>query len=94
MNVRNLMFSLSNSLKARTGQLAALRDPVIMKKKWDAERQLRQAIRQDAELSRRYGGLFTRIGEIQEAKEELGPSYGAFYAFGHPVYSSATVRRA
>ncbi|NIR46285.1 MAG: S46 family peptidase [Gemmatimonadetes bacterium] len=94
MNVRNLMFSLSNSLKARTGQLAALRDPLIMKKKWDAERQLRQAIREDAELNRHYGGLFRRLERIQEAKEELGPSYGAFYAFGSPAFSSATLRRA
>ncbi len=38
--LRNATFGLSNSLKASTGRLAALNDPVIMARKADAERQL------------------------------------------------------
>jgi uncharacterized protein YecT (DUF1311 family) len=94
LNVRNLMFGLSNSLKARTGQLEALGDPVIMRKKWDAERQLREAMRADAELNTRYGAVFDRLAEIQTEKSALAPEYGAFYAFGDATYSSATMRRA
>jgi hypothetical protein len=94
MNVRNMMFGLSNSLKARTGQLEALRDPVTMKRKWDAERLLMEAIGQNAELNDQYGSLFERLAEIQSGKAALARSYGAYYALGNPRYSAATMRRA
>jgi hypothetical protein len=94
LDIRNLMFGLSNSLKARRGQLEALRDPLIMARKWDAERQLREAIRDDAELSEQYGALFERIAEIQGDKANYRASYGAFYALTNPVYASRTLRRA
>jgi hypothetical protein len=94
MNISNRMFGLSNSLKARTGQLAALRDPMIMARKLDAERQLQAAIGESAELSERYGTLFDRLAEIQEEKASLAGPYGAFYALRDPVYSSMTLSRA
>jgi hypothetical protein len=94
LDIRNLMFGLSNSLKARRGQLEALRDPLIMARKWNAERQLRGAIREDVELSERYGALFDRIAEIQRDKANYRASYGAFYALTNPVYASRTLRRA
>jgi hypothetical protein len=94
MNIRNRMFGLSNSLKARRGQLSALRDPMIMVRKWDAERQLREAIREDAELSERYGALFDRIAEIQQGKTEYRASYGAFYALTDARYACRTLLRA
>jgi hypothetical protein len=94
MNIGNRIFSLSNSLKARTGQLAALRDPMIMARKSDAERQLEVAIGESAELSERYGGLFDRLAAIQQEKATLGASYGAFYELGNPTYSSTTLSRA
>jgi len=94
MNIINVMFGLSNSLKARTGQLAALRDPMIMARKADAERQLQAAIAEDAALSEQYGAVFGRLAEIQEDKAALGPLYGAFYGLGNPAYSSTTLSRA
>ncbi|MGD2151856.1 MAG: S46 family peptidase [Gemmatimonadales bacterium] len=94
MNISNVMFGLSNSLKARTGQLAALRDPTIMARKLDAERQLRAAIAASAELNERYGALFDRLAEIQADKGSLSASYGAFYGLGSPGYSSTTLSRA
>jgi hypothetical protein len=94
MNVRNMMFGLSNSLKARTGQLAALRDPVIMARKRDAERQLKEAIAAERALSERYGALFGRLAEIQRGKSALAAPYGAFYELGSPRYGSVTLRRA
>jgi hypothetical protein len=93
MNVLNMMFGLSNSLKARTGQLAALNDPVIMRRKWDAERALRDSIAARPELME-YSELFNRITEIQAGKSASYDSYGAFYALGNPTYSSALIRRA
>jgi hypothetical protein len=94
MNIGNRMFGLSNSLKARTGQLAALSDPMIMARKSDAERQLQAAIGEGAELSDRYAALFDRLAAIQRDKAPLGVSYGAFYALGNPTYSSTTLARA
>ncbi|MGD2217072.1 MAG: S46 family peptidase [Gemmatimonadales bacterium] len=94
MNIGNRMFGLSNSLKARTGQLAALRDPMIMARKADAERELQAAIAESAELSERYGALFDRLAEIQRDKASLAAPYGAFYALGNPTYSSTTLSRA
>ncbi len=94
LNISNQMFGLSNSLKARTGQLAALRDPEIMARKSDAERQLQAAIGESAELSRRYGALFDRLAAIQQEKAALAASYGAFYALGDGTYSSTTLSRA
>jgi hypothetical protein len=94
MNIRNRMFGLSNSLKARTGQLAALRDPAMMMRKWDAERRLRMAISEDAQLNARYGAAFAGLAEIQNGKRSLAAAYGAFYSLGSPAYESATLRRA
>ncbi|UCF20900.1 MAG: S46 family peptidase [Gemmatimonadota bacterium] len=94
MNIRNLMFGLSNSLKASTGRLTALNDPVIMRKKLDAERQLREVIAADAKLSKGYGELFDQLAEIQAAKQQHGGSYGAFLALGNPRLGSVTLRRA
>jgi hypothetical protein len=63
--LRNRMFGLSNSLKASGGRLAALNDPVIMARKADAERRLREAIAADPQLSADYGDVFDRLAEIQ-----------------------------
>jgi hypothetical protein len=92
--VRNRMFGLSNSLKARTGQLEALRDPVIMTKKWDAERRLREAINERAELRARYGRVFASLSDIQEGKRRQADRYGAFYQLASSRYGSAILRRA
>ncbi|MGD8699243.1 MAG: S46 family peptidase [Gemmatimonadales bacterium] len=94
LDVRNRMFGLSNSLKARSGQLEALRDPVIMTKKWDAERQLWEAINASAELRARYGGVFASISDIQEEKRRLSDRFGAFYGLASSRYGSAVLRRA
>jgi hypothetical protein len=92
--VRNRMFSLSNSLKATVGRLEALHKPVIMARRAAAEHALREAIAERPELAARYGGLFDRMAEIQEAKVALAAPFAAFYRLGSPTYSSATVLRA
>ncbi len=94
MDVRNRMFSLSNSLKASTGRLAALEDEGIMARKADAERQLREAIAASPELSERYGGVLGRLAEIQDELRSLAAPTAAFYRLAHATYGSATMRRA
>ncbi len=94
MNIRNRMFGLSNSLKASGGRLAALRDPVIMAKKRDAERQLKEAMRKDTGLTERYGSLFERIAGVQQGRYQYAREFGAFLAMGNPGLESALLLRA
>ncbi len=91
-DIRNRMFGLSNSLKANTGRLAALRDPVIMARKRDAERQLREAIAGRADLQR-FAGVLDRIAALQERKRALAAEYGAF-AYVQSSVAPALFRRA
>jgi len=94
LDLRNSMFSLSNSLKASLGRIDALGDPTIIARKADADRQLGEAIAADPDLSAAYGGLFEQIAEVQAGKRELAHPYGAFLAFGSGRLESTFMRRA
>ncbi|MBI4544673.1 MAG: S46 family peptidase, partial [Gemmatimonadetes bacterium] len=94
LDIRNKAFRLSNSLKAYTGRLAALRDPDIMARKRGAERGLRDSIAARPALRRRYGDVIDRIAALQRERAPLAASYGAFVLFGNATYGSATLRRA
>ncbi len=78
MGLRDQMFSLSNSLKANSGRLEALKDPIIMARKADGERLFQEALTADPELSGRWGSLLDDIAEIQREKMALGAEYAAF----------------
>ena len=93
-NLRNTMFGLSNSLKASSGRLAALNDPVIMARKADAEQKLRAAIAADAGLSTRFGEVFDRLEAIQEERRAVGREQAAFLQMDNRGFSSALQRRA
>jgi hypothetical protein len=91
--IRNQMFGLSNSLKASSGRLAALQDPVIMARKADAERQLRSAIDEDPALSQRYARVFDRLSDIQTERRSVAREYAAFLGMDQR-FASALQRRA
>ncbi len=93
-NLRNSMFGLSNSLKASSGRLAALNDPVIMARKADAEANLRAAIAADPQLAARYGDVFERLEEIQAERRTVGREQAAFLQMDNRGFSSALQRRA
>jgi hypothetical protein len=93
LDIRNRMFSLSNSLKAAIGRLDALHSDLVMAKRRDAERALQQRIAERTELSAQYGDLFDRMAAVQQQKAELAEFYGAFFQLGHPVYGSQAMRR-
>ncbi len=78
MGLRDQMFGLSNSLKANSGRLDALRDPVIMARKADGERLFQAALEGDPELNAEWGGLIRDVARIQGEKAALGPEYSAF----------------
>jgi hypothetical protein len=93
-DIRNRMFGLSNSLKASSGRLAALRDPSIMARKRDAERALREAIAAKPDLQRQFGDVLDRLAALQQRKAPLGPALGALGQLTNPAISPATLRRA
>ena len=93
MDLRNQMFGLSNSLKANTGRLEALKDPVIMARKADGERLFREALARDPELQGRFGELLGRVAAIQEEKRAVGPELAAFASLGRSNTESALLRR-
>jgi Peptidase S46 len=94
LDMRNWMFGVSNSLKSSDGRLGALRDPVVMGKRRDFERQLAESIAAHRDLEARYGTLLPRMADVQRRKAALAPAFRAFAYFGNGFAGSALVRRA
>jgi hypothetical protein len=94
MGVRDMMFSLSNSLKAYTGRAAALQDPAVVARKAAGERQLIDSIEVRPGLAAEVGGVLAEIAEIQAQKRTHAPAYAAFLSVANPSYTAATIRRA
>ncbi len=93
LDIRNQIFSLSNSEKAYTGMVQGLHDPVILARKADAERRLRAAIAQDPRLASQYGDLVAEMADVQESKRRLAADVRAFTALGAPSWTSAVLLR-
>lgn len=55
------LFGIENSRKLFVGRLAGLQDPAIMKKKADAEAELRQKVSSDAQLNAQYGDAWQLV---------------------------------
>lgn len=94
MGLRNTMFGLSNSLKAWSGRLDALRDPVIMARKADFERAFADSIRRADELRERFGGVMDNLAALQAERRQLADRFGAFLMLGSGSAGSATLARA
>jgi len=94
VDVRNRALSISNSLKAYSGRLAALRDPAILARKRASEELLQAEIESNRELRMRYGGLWSEIAGIQVQRRPLAAPAAAFDQLARAGYESSTVRRA
>jgi hypothetical protein len=70
--VRQDLFSVENSLKAYSGQLAGLRDTLLVAQKIAWERDLRQRVNAAAD-ARQYADVWDRLAEIQRQKLTLNP---------------------
>ncbi len=68
MDLRTLMYSLSNREKSLGGRLEALRDPAVMARRADSERILRDSIRARPALEAKYGRLFEQLAAVQQEK--------------------------
>jgi len=93
MGVRNMMFSLSNSLKAYRGRAAALQSPLVVGRKAAGERELVDAITARPALAG-VGSVLEEIADIQAEKRALGPAYAAFLSVTNASFSAALMRRA
>jgi hypothetical protein len=69
-DVREDLFSVENSLKAYSGQLAGLRDTLLVARKIAWERDFRQRLSSSPEATR-FGDVWDRIAELQRRKLEL-----------------------
>ncbi len=93
MDLRNTMFGFSNSLKAYSGRLDALRTPEIMTRKRLAQEAFMDSIQADPTLRAAYGGTVDSIAAIQAEKGTLADRYGAFRVITSSTGSPAVLRR-
>jgi len=94
MDLRNTIFGFLNSLKAYTGIVGGLHDPVKIAKRKDHEREFQAAIEADPTLRTEYGDLIPRMAELQTQKREVSDALSSFLALGHPELGSSTLARA
>jgi hypothetical protein len=91
---QNRIFGLSNTEKLFNGRWKGLHNPEYMARRRDNERQFREAIANDPELSAKYAGLLDQMAQLEEQRMAYGPDYAAFIAFGSPNYDGAALARA
>ncbi|MDT8341275.1 MAG: S46 family peptidase, partial [Longimicrobiales bacterium] len=93
-DLRNDWFGAMNAVKSFTGQIEGLHDPVILAKRADTDRQFLATLAADSVLGEKYGGLIEEMAELQQAKRELAPGYGAFLGLTADGFASPTLHRA
>ena len=93
-DLRNSLFSLENQRKAMEGQIAGMRDPVILARRRAAQEEVLEGLRHDPLLIEEYGDVFDEMKELQDEKRELEKGFGAFLALTAPDFASPTLQRA
>lgn len=73
----NDYFSLTNALKAYTGELQGLRNRELMGRKREFERRFRQAVAADSTLTAQYGDLWDEIADLRAQIAEVAPRLNA-----------------
>ena len=84
--LQNRLFGISNSLKAYTGMLKGLRDPILMQKKIDFERKFQEAVHSNPNLNSKYGNLWNKIAGTQNQLRGISNEYFALNL--NPFFSS------
>ncbi len=91
--IRNELFSLLNSQKAYRGIVRGLRNPTIMARRADMERQVREAIAATPELSAQYGTLLDDMARLQQQKRQHAAEFNAFIAVGNAGFDGTVLVR-
>jgi hypothetical protein len=94
IDLRNRIFSVSNREKGTAGRLAALRDPVVMARRADAQRAFRAAIEAQPDVRQQWGGVMDELDALQSEKARLADAHIAFHRLGDGSAGSRTIRRA
>lgn len=90
--VRNSLFSMRNSIKASTGELAGLRDSGLMARRLAAEENLRRDLAQVDSLEMEFGGVFQSLEELQRSRKAETSRAAAFLLFGSTAGSRVLTR--
>lgn len=91
-DLRNTFFSIANSIKAMDGQLKGLQNPYLMARKKAAERDLKNAIDTDNDLSEKYGMVLDDIEAVQSSKKATARQSGALTYYGTTIGSRVLTR--
>jgi hypothetical protein len=92
-NLRNLFFSVGNSIKSVEGRLRGLRDPYLLARRGKAIRTLRDSMAAVDSL-RSYTRAIGKIQGLQESKRILADKQSAFLTFANLRLGSRILTRA
>ncbi len=93
-DLRNAYFSMSNTQKSLTGQLAGLLDPYLMARKQAAENTLVADIAANPALQTRAGTILRDVAGVQRSRRVDAAQNNAFTFFASPPFASPILTRA
>lgn len=71
LELQDMIFSFENSIKAMSGILEGLRDPILMQRKKDFEKTFRASVNADPELREKYGDLWDKIADSRKELSQV-----------------------
>jgi hypothetical protein len=93
------LFGYSNSQKLYSGRVKGLQEPILMAKKRDFERTLKQAVFANPQLKAEYGSVWDEVAELQKEKGKIfgevqsyayqGPGRSVYFALASGLVSFA-----
>ena len=91
--LRNLYFSIENSIKSTRGHLRGLHDPYLIARRAAAERTLQREIMATDSLRSAYGDVINQIDLLQQSKEPTARKSAAFSFFTSSQLGSRILTR-
>ncbi len=91
--LRNLYFSIENSIKSTRGQLRGLHDPYLIARRAAAERTLQRDIMATDSMRTAYGDVINQIRLLQQSKEPTAQKSAAFSFFTSSQLGSRILTR-
>ncbi len=93
-DLRNARHQMSNQLKKHRGELAGLRDTMLIARRERAEFELQRQIAEVDTLEDEFGGVIEDIRLLQRSNEAMADQSGAFAFFASPAIDSHVLVRA